>query len=84
MRNDGSKRMDRGQRRLVVAPTEEVEMILLSVLEDLPPFIGLGDGKTWRLRKGDLVSCNPGLPYKQALVLVEKGAARWVESDGYL
>jgi hypothetical protein len=55
-------------------------MILLSVLEDLPPFIGLGDGKTWRLRKGDLVSCNPGLPFKQARALVEKGAARWVET----
>lgn len=55
-------------------------MILLSVLEDVAPFVGL-DGKTWRLRKGDLVTCNPGLSFKQARVLVEKGAARWVEAD---
>ncbi|MFA5379644.1 MAG: hypothetical protein WC455_28055 [Dehalococcoidia bacterium] len=54
-------------------------MILLSVLEDVPSFIGLGDGKTWRLRRGDMVTCNPGVPYKQARVLVEKGAARWIE-----
>jgi len=58
-------------------------MILLSVLVNLPPFVGL-DGKTWRLRRGDLLSCNPGLSFKQARVLVEKGAAWWVESDGYL
>lgn len=56
-------------------------MILLSILEDIPPFVGLGDGKTWRLRRGDLLSVNPGLPYKQARVLVEKTAARWVEAD---
>jgi len=55
-------------------------MILLSVLEDAPPFVGLGDGKTWRLRKGDLLSVNPGLSFKQARVLVEKNAARWVET----
>lgn len=55
-------------------------MILLSVLEDIPPFVGL-DGNTWRLRRGDVLSVNPGLPYKQARALVEKGAARWVESD---
>jgi hypothetical protein len=55
-------------------------MILLSVLVDVQPFVGLGDGKTWRLRRGDLVSCNPGLPFKQARALVEKGAARWVRS----
>ena len=54
-------------------------MILLSVLVDVQPFVGL-DGKTWRLRRGDMVSCNPGLPYKQARALVEKGAARWVRS----
>jgi hypothetical protein len=53
-------------------------MILLSVLEDVPPFVGL-DGNTWRLRRGDMVSCNPGLSFKQARVLVEKRAARWVE-----
>ena len=58
-------------------------MILLSVLVDVQPFIGL-DGKTWRLRRGDMLSVNPGLPFKQARTLVEKGAARWVESDGYL
>jgi hypothetical protein len=55
-------------------------MILLSVLENVPPFVGL-DGKTWRLRRGDLVSCNPGLSFKQARVLVDKSAARWVGSD---
>jgi len=54
-------------------------MILLSVLEDVPEFVGL-DGKTWRLRRGDMLSVNPGLPYKQARGLVEKGAARWVET----
>lgn len=53
-------------------------MILISVLVDVPPFVGL-DGKTWRLRKGDMVSVNPGIPYKQARILVGKGAARWVE-----
>lgn len=56
-------------------------MILLSILEDVSEFVGLGDDKTWRLRRGDLVSCNPGLSFKQARVLVEKNAARWVESD---
>lgn len=54
-------------------------MILLSVLEDVPPFVGL-DGAAWRLRRGDLLSVNPGLSFKQARVLVEKGAARWVET----
>ena len=54
-------------------------MILLSVLVDVPEFIGI-DGATWRLRRGDLVSCNPGLPFKQARALVEKNAARWVRS----
>ena len=58
-------------------------MILLSVLVDIPAFVGL-DMKTWRLRRGDMLSVNPGLSFKQARVLVEKGAARWVESDGYL
>jgi hypothetical protein len=55
-------------------------MILLSVLEDVPPFVGL-DGKTWRLRRGDLLSVNPGLSFKQARALAEKNAARWVGSD---
>lgn len=57
----------------------EHTMILLSVLVNLPPFVGL-DGKTWRLRRGDMLSVNPGLPFKQARILVEKGAARWVET----
>jgi hypothetical protein len=56
-------------------------MILLQILEDVPSFIGIGDGKTWRLRRGDMVTCNPGLPFKQARALVEKNAARWV-NDG--
>ena len=56
-------------------------MILLSVLEDVPQFVGLTDGKTWRLRRGDLLSVNPGMSFKQARALVEKGAARWVEAD---
>lgn len=54
-------------------------MILLSVLVDIPAFVGL-DGKTWRLRRGDMLSVNPGLSFKQARILVEKGAARWVET----
>jgi hypothetical protein len=58
-------------------------MILFSILEDISPFVGL-DMKTWRLHRGDLLSANPGLSFKQARILVEKGAARWVESDEYL
>jgi len=54
-------------------------MILLSILADVPPFVGLNE-KIWKLRRGDLLSVNPGIPYKQARSLVEKNAARWVRS----
>jgi len=53
-------------------------MIVLQILEDVKPFVGL-DMKTWRLRRGDVLSVNPGLPYKQAAILVNKGVARWVK-----
>jgi len=51
-------------------------MILMTITSTVPPFVGL-DGKVWRLRKGDLVSVNPGLSFRQAKILVTKGAAFW-------
>lgn len=52
-------------------------MLTLLVTQNVNPFMGL-DGRVWRLRKGDVLSVNPGLPYKQAAILVTKNAGRWL------
>lgn len=62
----------------LVGAAEEGSVILLLVLESVPPFMGL-DGRCWRLAKGDLVTVNPGLPFKQAKILIEKNVARWIK-----
>jgi len=62
----------------MVAAAEEGNVILLLALEPIPPFMGL-DGKCWSLRKGDLVTVNPGLPFKQANILVKKNKCRWIK-----
>lgn len=68
--------MDRETRRLVAADGGD-EMKIMMVLEDIPAFVGL-DEKVWKLRRGDMVSVNPGLPYRQAKILIERGKAKWV------
>jgi len=52
-------------------------MKIMMITEDIPTFVGL-DEKIWNLRRGDIVSTNPGLSFKQARILIEKGKARWV------
>jgi len=52
-------------------------MKIMTITEDIPAFVGL-DEKIWNLRRGDIVSTNPGLPFKQARILIAKGKARWV------
>jgi len=68
--------MDRKTRRLVAAIGGD-EMKIMMVLEDIPAFVGLDD-KVWKLRRGDMVSVNPGLPFKQARLLINRGKAKWV------
>ncbi len=68
--------MDRETRRLVAAIGGD-EMKIMVVLEDIPAFVGL-DEKVWKLRRGDMVSVNPGLPFKQARLLINRGKAKWV------
>ena len=68
--------MDRKTRRLVAAIGGD-EMKIMMVLEDNPAFVGLDD-KVWKLRRGDMVSVNPGLPFKQARLLINRGKAKWV------
>lgn len=53
------------------------EMKIMVVLEDIPAFVGL-DEKVWKLRRGDMVSVNPGLPFRQAKILIDREKARWV------
>ncbi|MFA5137426.1 MAG: hypothetical protein WC489_08615 [Patescibacteria group bacterium] len=52
-------------------------MKIMVVLEDIPEFVGL-DEKVWKLRRGDMVSVDPGLPFKQARLLINRGKAKWV------
>lgn len=52
-------------------------MKIMMVLEDIPAFVGL-DEKVWNLKRGDVLSVNPGLPYRQAKILIDKEKARWV------
>ncbi|MDD5049665.1 MAG: hypothetical protein PHH09_12130 [Methanoregulaceae archaeon] len=52
-------------------------MKIMMVMEDIPAFVGL-DEKVWKLRRGDLLTCNPGIPYKQARLLINRGKAKWV------
>jgi hypothetical protein len=52
-------------------------MKIMVVLEDIPAFVGL-DEKVWKLRRGDMVSVNPGLPFRQAKILIDREKARWV------
>ena len=68
--------MDRETRRLVAAIGGD-EMKIMVVLEDIPAFVGL-DEKVWKLKRGDVLSVNPGLPYRQAKILIDKEKARWV------
>lgn len=68
--------MDRETRRLVAAIGGD-EMKIMVVLEDIPAFVGL-DEKVWKLRRGDMVSVNPGLPFRQAKILINRGKAKWV------
>ncbi|MDY0183212.1 MAG: hypothetical protein RBR39_07890 [Proteiniphilum sp.] len=68
--------MDRETRRLVAAIGGD-EMKIMVVLEDIPAFVGL-DEKVWKLRRGDMVSVNPGLPFRQAKILIDREKARWV------
>lgn len=68
--------MDRKARRLVAANGGD-EMKIMMVLEDIPTFVGL-DEQVWNLKRGDMVTCNPGLPYRQAKILIDKEKARWV------
>jgi len=55
-------------------------MKIMMVMEDIPAFVGL-DEKVWNLKRGDLVSTNPGLPFKQARILIEKNKARWINGN---
>jgi len=68
--------MDRETRRLVAAIGGD-EMKIMVVLEDIPAFVGL-DEKVWKLRRGDMVCVNPGLPFRQAKILIDREKARWV------
>ena len=68
--------MDGEAGRLVAAIGGD-EMKIMMVLEDIPAFVGL-DEKVWNLKRGDVLSVNPGLPYRQAKILIDKEKARWV------
>ena len=68
--------MDRETRHLVAAIGGD-EMKIMMVMEDIPEFVGL-DEKVWKLRRGDMVSVDPGLPFKQARLLINRGKAKWV------
>ena len=68
-----------GEAGRLVAAIGGNEMKIMMITEDIPAFVGL-DEKIWNLRRGDIVSTNPGLPFKQARILIAKGKARWVES----
>lgn len=68
--------MDGEAGRLVAAIGGEAMKIMM-ITEDIPAFVGL-DEKVWTLRRGDMVSVNPGLPYRQAKILIDKEKARWV------
>lgn len=68
--------MDGEARRLVAAIGGEAMKIMM-ITEDIPTFVGL-DEKVWTLRRGDMVSVNPGLPFKQARLLINRGKAKWV------
>ena len=52
-------------------------MKIMMVLEDIPAFVGL-DEKVWKLRRGDVLSVNPGLPFRQAKILIGKNKAVWI------
>lgn len=52
-------------------------MKIMMITEDIPAFVGL-DEKVWTLRRGDMVSVNPGLPFRQAKILIERGKAEWI------
>jgi hypothetical protein len=52
-------------------------MKIMMITEDIPAFVGL-DEKIWTLRRGDMVSVSPGLPFKQAKILIDKNKARWI------
>jgi hypothetical protein len=52
-------------------------MKIMMITEDIPAFVGL-DEKVWTLRRGDMVSVNPGLPFRQAKILIDRGKAKWV------
>ncbi|MGB3944547.1 MAG: hypothetical protein WBK88_07135 [Methanothrix sp.] len=52
-------------------------MKIMMVLEDIPAFVGL-DAKAWNLKRGDVLSVNPGLPFRQAKILIDREKARWV------
>jgi DNA replication initiation complex subunit (GINS family) len=54
-------------------PTEGGDLVVVHVLEDVPPFAGID--VTYRLRKEDVVT----LPRKFADVLIERGKAREVQ-----
>ena len=66
-----------GEARCLVAADGRDEMKIMVVLEDIPEFVGL-DEKVWKLRRGDMVSVDPGLPFKQARLLINRGKAKWV------
>ena len=66
-----------GEARCLVAADGRDEMKIMVVLEDIPAFVGL-DEKVWKLKRGDVLSVNPGLPYRQAKILIDKEKARWV------
>lgn len=68
--------MDGEARRLVAAIGGEAMKIMM-ITEDIPAFVGL-DEKIWKFLRGDMVSVNPGLPYRQAKILIERGKAKWV------
>ena len=68
--------MDGEAGRLVAAIGGEAMKIMM-ITEDIPAFVGL-DEKIWKFRRGDMVSVNPGLPYRQAKILIERGKAKWI------
>ena len=68
--------MDREAGRLVAAIGGEAMKIMM-ITEDIPEFVGL-DEKVWKLRRGDMVSVDPGLPFRQAKILINRGKAKWV------
>lgn len=68
--------MDGEAGRLVAAIGGEAMKIMM-ITEDIPAFVGM-DKKIWNLKRGDMVTCNPGLPYRQAKILIDKNKARWI------